>query len=92
MPLSIATPSCLNLHNIRLGDNWVFSFTAKQATEAELSLYTVQGQLAGSYTQHRVDAGEGEIRVEAANLKAGMYLWQLRVGAETTKGLAALAE
>jgi hypothetical protein len=33
-----------------------------------------------------------KIRVEAAKLKTGMDLWQLRVGGEMSEGMAALAD
>jgi hypothetical protein len=72
--------------------NWVFTFDAQQASDAELRLYTVQGQLAGRFSQHMAREGRGEIRVDASQFKTGIYLWQLRVGTETAKGLVTLSE
>jgi hypothetical protein len=83
--------SAPNLRNTKMSQNWVFTFDARQASDAELRLFTLQGQLAGRFSQHMAQAGRGEIKADASQLKAGMYLWQLRVGPETTKGLVTLS-
>ena len=92
VPIAVIPPPIPNLYQTKMNSNWVFTFNAKRATDAELRLFTVQGQLAGHYSRHLAQAGQGEIKVNASQLKAGMYLWQLHVGTETTKGLVTLSE
>lgn len=82
-----------SLRNAKMNQNWVFTFDARQDSDAELRLYTVQGKSAGRFSQHMAKAGgQGAIKVDASLLKAGMYLWQLRVGTETTRGLVTLSK
>jgi hypothetical protein len=92
VPVTIIPASVPNLRHTNMNRNWVFTFDAQQASDAELRLYTVQGQLAGRFSQHMAREGRGEIRVDASQFKTGIYLWQLRVGTETAKGLVTLSE
>jgi hypothetical protein len=55
-------------------------------------LFTLQGKRVVRFDRHVSQAGQGEIGVDASAFKPGAYVWQLRVGAETTRGLLPKAD
>jgi len=70
----------------------IFSFEAKGATDAELRLFTPQGRLAARYSQHVVEAGPAEFRIDTSRLKAGLYFWQLHAGDIVGRGATTVAD
>ena len=92
LPATVINRTNSNFRRTNLGHTWDFTFDANQATDAELRLFTVEGKMAAHYSKHMPQSGQGEFRVDASQLKAGIYLWEFRVGSETTKGLMTLSE
>lgn len=86
IPVSVLNPSKVNIRRIKRNHDWVLIFNAQQATDVELRLFTVEGQLAGRYSRYMTHAGQGEFRINSAQLKNGMYLLKLHAGRETSTG------
>jgi hypothetical protein len=92
VPVSVLSRTSFHLHRSAIHQNWTFTFDAHTAGVAHLDLFTLQGKRVARFDRHLSQAGQGEIRVDASAFKPGAYLWQLRVGNETTRGFLPKAD
>ncbi len=86
LPASVLNRTAPHLHRSVGHKNWSFTFDAPGAIDASLDLFTLQGKRVTRFERYLSQAGHGEITVDASAFKPGAYVWQLRVGGETTQG------
>jgi hypothetical protein len=90
LPSPVLRSSKWKAHNIGLAKDWLFTFESGQGGEAELTLFTTQGKLVKRYIRRGIPKGKGEIHVDAASFKAGVYLWRLKTYGGISQGFSTL--